>query len=114
MILGITGAFGCGKSTVLRFFETREWFVFDADKVCHSFYVEKAPAVMETLKINFGDAVFDDDGSINRKKLGEMVFKHPEKMAVLTRSIYPLLTAKLHSDIEKCRSAKINGAFEIP
>lgn len=114
MILGITGAFGCGKSTVLRFFENRNWFVFDADKVCHSFYTEKNPLIMETVKNNFGEAVFDTNGDINRKKLGEAVFNQPEKMAVLTGTMYPLLTEKLRADIEKCKAAKINGAFEIP
>ncbi len=114
MILGITGAFGCGKSTVLRFFEERNWFVFDADKVCHFFYTEREVSVMETVKNNFGDAVFDANGGIDRKKLGEAVFNQPEKMAALTRTIYPLLTEKLRSDIKKCKSANINGAFEIP
>lgn len=114
MILGITGGFGCGKSSVLRFFESRSWFILDADAVCRSFYDERHPQLISCIKKNFGDDFFDIDGSIDRRKLGQILFDSPGKMSLITGVIYPLLTDNIQKKIANCRKEKINGAFELP
>ena len=40
MILGVTGAFGCGKSAVLAAFAAHGWRTADADHLCHELYAE--------------------------------------------------------------------------
>lgn len=114
MILGITGGFGCGKSSVLRFFESRSWFTMDADAVCRGFYDCRHPELMACIRDNFGENMFCADGFVNRGELGKVLFSHPKKMEIITAVIYPLLTEKIHSAIEDCRKKKINGAFELP
>lgn len=114
MILGITGGFGSGKSSVLRYFESRSWFVMDADSVCRSFYENKEQKLMDCIRDNFGSKVFDANGYVDRKKLGEILFQVPEKMELITRIIYPLLTEKIHQAIALCREKNQNGAFELP
>lgn len=114
MILGITGGFGSGKSSVLRFFASRSWFVMDADSVCRSFYENKEPELMDCLRDNFGSGIFDTNGFADRRKLGEILFRAPEKMDLITRVIYPMLTEKIHQAINECREKKQNGAFELP
>ena len=114
MILGITGGFGCGKSSVLHFFESRSWFVLDADAVCRSFYDEKHPKLIDCIRNNFGDGVFSADGQIDRRELGKILFDSPEKMSLITGIIYPLLTERIHEKIAECREKKIHGAFELP
>ena len=114
MILGITGGFGCGKSSVLHFFELHDFFVLDADAVCHSFYAEKVPELMKCIRCNFGENMFLPDGNVDRKALGQKLFKQPEKMKLLTDVIYPLLTAKIEAAIAECRRNGKNGAFELP
>ena len=113
MILGITGAFGSGKSSALRYFASHAWHAFDADAVCRDFYEQKHAGLFAAVRENFGD-VFTVDGDIDRKKLGLEVFSHPEKMNILTGILYPLLTEKMVADIQFCRQQNINGAFEIP
>lgn len=114
MILGITGGFGCGKSSILHFFESRSWFVMDADAVCRSFYECKEKKLMDCIRNNFGDDFFAPDGYVDRRMLGEILFRTPEKMDLITGVIYPLLTGKITDAIAKCRKNNCNGAFELP
>ena len=114
MILGITGGFGCGKSSVLRFFESRSYFTLDADEVCRSFYDLKHPLLMAAIRENFGKNCFTPDGGADKKALAKILFDAPEKMSVITQVIYPLLTERINSAIELCRAKNIHGAFELP
>ncbi|MBE6376600.1 MAG: dephospho-CoA kinase [Lentisphaerae bacterium] len=114
MILGITGGFGCGKSSVLRFFESRSWFTLDADAVCRSFYDQRNPLLMKCIKDNFGAEMFADDNSVDRKKLATLLFEAPEKMQIITSVIYPMLTAEVDAAIARCRKNNVHGAFELP
>ena len=114
MIIGITGAFGCGKSAVLRFFASKNWHTFDADSVCKSFYDSQEPYLCSGLKKIFGDTVFTAENKIDRSALAEIIFCDAKKKKQLTDMIYPLLTGKMMQEIFACRCDSINGAFEIP
>ena len=114
MILGITGGFGCGQSTVLHFFESRNFFILDADAVCRSFYENRHPLLMRCIRDNFGTEIISADNYVDRKKLAAVLFGAPEKMKLITDVIYPLLTHKVITEIDLCRQKKIHGAFEIP
>ena len=114
MILGITGGFGCGKSSVLRFFESRSYFTMDADAVCRSFYENRHPQLMAAIRNNFGNDCIDAAGMADRKKLAEILFNAPEKMQIITGVIYPLLNERIVSAIELCRKKNIHGTFELP
>ena len=114
MILGITGGFGCGKSTVLRFFESRNFLTLDADAVCHSFYDNRHPLLMQCIREHFGAQVFAVDGSVKRKELAAVLFDMPEKMKLITDVMYPLLTEHIINTVAVCRQKKKHGAFEIP
>ena len=114
MIIGITGAFGCGKSAVLRFFSSRSWHTFDADCVCKSFYGSNNEQLCAALKNIFGGEIFTADGNIDRAALAKRVFNDPEKMKELTDVVYPLLTAQMEKEIRRCRENSIDGAFELP
>ena len=114
MILGLTGGFGCGKSSVLRFFEYHFWFTLDADAVCRDFYEMHHPLLMSCIEREFGSDMFTSDGNVDRKKLGEILFEYPEKMQLITGVIYPLLTEKVLTAIDTCRQMNKNGVFELP
>lgn len=114
MILGLTGAFGGGKSTVLQFFAQRNWYVFDADAVCRDIYAEM-PAELETFLLTaFGKEVFNADRSLNRQLIAAATFDKPELMKELTSILYPLLTAKMHHAATLCRKNRKHGIFELP
>ena len=114
MILGITGAFGCGKSTVSRFFAARSWRIFDADRACKSLYAGGDGVVLDAVRELFGDGVFTSDGRVDTAALGRIAFHSPEKMTALTGVLYPRLTAILETEIAECRRERRCGAFEIP
>ena len=114
IVLGITGAFGCGKSAVLRFFASRNWFVFDADTVCKSLYTRGNPAILKAVRELFGADVFHSDGTVNLARLGHEAFRQPEKMPRLTAELYPALTEIMRANIEVCRKCGRNGAFDVP
>ena len=114
MIIGITGALGCGKSAVLRFFASHSWHTFDADAVCKNFYNNRDKELFAELKKRFSTGIFSADGGIDRNALAETVFNDPEKLKLLTDAVYPLLTKQMLGEIRKCRENSINGAFEIP
>ena len=114
MILGLTGAFGGGKSTVLQYFEQKGWYTFDADAVCHDLYDSGIAELIEKVRELFGSSAVRSDNTIDRQKIAKAAFVHPEKLQELTRTIYPILTQKMHAAIEQCRAEKRHGIFELP
>ena len=114
MILGITGAFGCGKSAVLSHFAAWGWQTADADQLCHEFYQERDPSFLSALTGRWGKQVLDATGGVNRRALGKIVFSDPGELAELTRLIYPRLGEKLRTLTGSWKERELNGAVEVP
>ena len=114
MILGITGSFGAGKSTVREEFSRLGWHFFDADKVCHDIYASPAGEFFSRITACWGKDIVSSDGSIDRRKLAEKVFGKPDELKKLTDILYPELDRRMDSEIAMCRNKGTNGAFEIP
>lgn len=114
MILGITGSFGAGKSTVREEFSLLGWHFFDADKVCHDIYASPAGEFFNRITTCWGNCIIAPDGSIDRRKLAEKVFGKPDELKKLTDILYPELDRRMDSEIAMCRNKGIDGAFELP
>ena len=114
MILGLTGAFGGGKSTVLDYFRKHKWHSFDADAACHAIYESGNPVLTDKVITLFGKDAVSPDGKVNRQVIAQSAFKNPEKMQALTQTVYPLLNEELEKQIAQCRADHINGIFELP
>jgi dephospho-CoA kinase len=84
--IGLTGNIGSGKSTVARIFETFDVPVFYAD--AEGRRVLEADAVKLQIQTLFGNGVFTD-GTINRQKLAEIVFRDKEQLDRLNAIIHP-------------------------
>lgn len=80
--IALTGGIGCGKSTVARIFQTYGIPVIDADAIVHALYNDKK--VVEELAMTFGDEI-KENGQINRKKLGAIIFHDDAKKHVLDK-----------------------------
>ncbi len=78
----LTGNIGCGKSTVARMFGELGAYVFDADEIIRGFYSKGHP-VYEKVVETFGEGILNDDGSINRQALADLVFSDEEKLRTL-------------------------------
>jgi len=92
-IIGITGITGSGTSTVAKILEQQGGFVINADKLVHEL-MRKEQAAFEKIVATLGVEILDEDGEINRRKLGTKVFGNAEEMAKLESIIHPLVIEK--------------------
>lgn len=114
MILGLTGAIGSGKSTALAMFAKLGARTNDADRICHRFYEEKNPALIEPLRERWGERIFAADGSVRRSEIGAIVFADPAELEFLNAVIRPLIEAAMAAEIAAARDSKELTVLEIP
>jgi dephospho-CoA kinase len=86
--VGLTGGIASGKSTVALLLVDRGSPVLDADSLGHDLMRPGEAAYHEIVR-EFGDAVLTSDGIVDRKKLGAIAFREPEKLAALNRILHP-------------------------
>ncbi len=87
-VIGLTGGIGSGKSTVARVLEEEGAAVVSADLLGHEVYLPGTPAHDEIIEA-FGREVVAGDGTIDRKKLGPIVFSDPANLAKLNAITHP-------------------------
>lgn len=105
-IIGLTGGFGSGKSTVSQFLLELGAVVIDADKVGHEVFKPGTEAWREVVG-TFGQGIISTDGTIDRRKLGKIVFRNPDARARLNKIMHPRIYERVMAMIEECRR---NGA----
>lgn len=89
-VLGLTGGIATGKSTADQFFRKQQIPVIDADKIAHEQMNIGQPS-WAAIKDEFGPAYFNPDQTLNRQKLGQLVFEQPVEMKRLNRITHPLI-----------------------
>lgn len=82
VVIGLTGSIATGKSTVSKFFKSRGIPVIDAD-IGARVVVEPGTEGLKSIARYFGKEILHSDGTLNRKKLGEIVFTDPIKLEKL-------------------------------
>lgn len=87
-LLGVTGNIACGKSTVMGRLRELGAETLDADRIYHELISPGQP-LWNSLKEAFGTGIVAEDGSINRRALGQIVFSDPEKLNQLDRLTHP-------------------------
>lgn len=86
--VGLTGGIATGKSTIAKMLEEKGAYLLDLDVLAHE--VQKPDHVAWKGIVNyFGAGVLNEDRTINRTKLGEIVFTAPEKLAKLNGIVHP-------------------------
>ena len=88
IIAGITGTIGTGKSTVATMFGDLGAFIIDADKLAHE-VVEPGKPAWRAIIDNFGRELLNEDQTLNRQMLADIVFKDPAKLQVLNSIVHP-------------------------
>ncbi|MCW3464293.1 dephospho-CoA kinase [Chitinophaga nivalis] len=86
--IGITGGIGSGKSTVSKIFELLGVPVYYADDRAKDILVRDAVLAAQ-VKEHFGAAVYDEQGALNRKYLGNIVFNDKAKLDLLNSLVHP-------------------------
>ena len=100
MILGITGGIGTGKSTVLNILkENYDFLILESDKIAHEVMNPGNSAYNEIVEF-FGVDILNDDKTINRKKMSEIVFNNKDKLNKLNSIVHPAVIQKISDTIE--------------
>jgi dephospho-CoA kinase len=88
IIVGLTGSVGTGKSTVTRFFEELGAYIIDWDELAREVVRPHLRAWKDIVEY-FGKDFLNEDLTINRQKLAEVVFSDKEKVAKLNQMVHP-------------------------
>ncbi|MBU5441608.1 dephospho-CoA kinase [Paenibacillus sp. MSJ-34] len=99
MNLGLTGGIATGKSTVSSLLEERGALIIDADRVAREVVLPGSPALQQVAE-RFGQAVLLEDGSLNRKKLGEIVFADEAERKALESILHPAIRSVMRERME--------------
>lgn len=93
-VLGVTGGIGSGKSAATAILGTLGAVVIDADRVGHETYLPGTTG-WEQVVGEFGRGVVAADGTIDRQRLGAIVFADPARRARLDAIVHPLIRAAI-------------------
>jgi dephospho-CoA kinase len=99
-VIGLTGGMGSGKSTVSQIMAELGAAIIDADKVGHEAYQANTKTWRDVVA-TFGKEVIAQDGSIDRKKLGSIVFGNPVQLERLNRIVHPRMFDMMRERIEQ-------------
>lgn len=93
-LIGLTGNIATGKSEVGRILSRLGAKVIDADQVAHTVMEPQGPAYDQVVEA-FGPGILSEDGSIDRAKLGGIVFRDPAALRRLEAAVHPATIAEV-------------------
>lgn len=109
IVIGVTGGFATGKSTVTDFFLELGAKVIDADKIAHNIIRRDSPA-FQKIVLSFGESILSKNKSIDRRKLGLEVFGDKNALRLLCRITHPLIINRIK---QRLRDAKRTNPRQI-
>lgn len=102
-ILGLTGGIGSGKSAAAQAFVHLGIHLVDADQAAR-WVVEPGRPALARIAEHFGDGVLQDDGTLNRTALRELIFKDPAQRVWLEGLLHPLIREEITAYLAKAQS----------
>lgn len=111
-IIGLTGGISTGKTTVSSYLNTVcQIPVLDADSYAKE-AVDKNSPILETIKQRYGSKICFQNGELNRKKLGDIVFNNLKEKQWLENKIHPYVRQRFQQEMENCQDKII--VLDIP
>lgn len=98
-LIGLTGGIACGKSTVLAMLAALGARTIDADRITHKLQ-QPGTAVHQQIVASFGPGVLGASGTIDRRKLGAIVFADPTKLAQLEAIVHPAVRNEIRKFLD--------------
>lgn len=105
LLVGLTGNYGMGKSAVLTMFKKFGATTVDTDRIVELLLTEKD--VLEKIRGLLGDNVFDKNGSLDKKKVADLVFKDDVLRHALEDILHPLVFERIKIFLDKINGDKI-------
>lgn len=112
LTVGLTGSIAVGKSHVCRVLSEAGLHVLDADQTAREVVAAGTDGLAEIVR-NFGDDVLQQDGELDRKKLGAIIFGDPKKRELLNSIVHPRVISAQNDWIEKLEKSDPNGIAVI-
>ncbi|MBX3050170.1 MAG: dephospho-CoA kinase [Caldilineaceae bacterium] len=103
LVIGLTGNIATGKSTILKYLAEKGAAIIDADKLAHR-VMEPGGAAYEAVVRSFGRDILNDDGTINRKRLGDIVFSDTSALGRLEKLVHPKVFELGNQEIDEAKS----------
>ncbi|MGL5694262.1 MAG: dephospho-CoA kinase [Peptostreptococcaceae bacterium] len=102
LVLGLTGNIGCGKSSLSKIFiEKYNIDVIDADIVSRNIFEDEY--LLNKVFNHFGDIIKNENGTLNRKALGNIVFNDDAKLVELNSLTHPRIKEQILDKVEKIK-----------
>jgi dephospho-CoA kinase len=111
-LVGLTGAIGAGKSTVAKFMAARGARVINADSVSRELIKPETRAWREIVD-HFGQAILNEDGTIDRRKLGTIVFCNRAELEILNKIMHPKIIKEIKSRLMEIKREVENGQIVV-
>ncbi|HCD1545356.1 TPA: dephospho-CoA kinase [Staphylococcus aureus] len=112
-VIGLTGGIASGKSTVSELLSVFGFKVVDADKAARE-AVKKGSKGLAQVREVFGDEAIDENGEMNRRYMGDLVFNHPEKCLELNAIIHPIVRDIMEEEKQEYLKQGYNVIMDIP
>ncbi|NGO45675.1 dephospho-CoA kinase [Streptomyces ureilyticus] len=112
LTVGLTGGIGAGKSEVSRLFVEYGAVLIDADKIAREVVAPGTPGLAAVVD-TFGEDILTPDGSLDRPKLGSIVFTDPDRLAQLNSIVHPLVGARSR-ELEAAASQDAVIVHDVP
>jgi len=109
---GLTGGIGSGKSEVSGRLAARGAVVIDADKIARE-VVEPGTPGLARVVARFGEEVLRPDGSLDRERLGAVVFADPDKLAALNAIVHPLVGERV-AELQHAADDAAIVVYDVP
>lgn len=111
-VIGVTGSFGSGKSTVSGFFKQLGARVIDADKIAHR-VIRRGGGVYKKIVSDYGDDILSKNKSIDRKRLGQKVFSSKKSLRKLCKLTHPAIITEIKRKLITLERKRYNGIVVI-
>jgi len=114
-VIGLTGGIASGKSTILETLKKMGAVVISADEVAHTATQPGKPAWEDIVRF-FGTGILNDDKTINRKKLGEIVFNNRQYLQKLNEITHPRVKEMFKNSLKEIKEKNPDAivVLEIP
>ncbi|MGI2129198.1 dephospho-CoA kinase [Shewanella oncorhynchi] len=105
-IVGLTGGIGSGKTTVANLFAAEGITLVDADIVARD-VVAQGSKGLEAIVSHFGIEMLTPEGELDRAKLRQRIFSHPEEREWLNQLLHPMIRQEMLAQVEKATSSYV-------